>query len=348
MIIIPPRLYFFIIAVIIFSISCKNEKNIDLRDFKDQKEIVGEIVNIEKELLFDPLDLIIIDSFLISLDPDNKKMIRIINLNSGQLDYNIVNRGKGPNELIDAITVHKTTNQNFILGTDKILSYNLSEIIRNNLTPEVVFLNKNERVDLDILRLNDSCFLTTSNFAFENKYSLLSNNGSVIQTKFKFDDSNIPFKYKKIAYQNYLAKHPNEQKFVMACINTPFFEIGTVKNNNIAIQKQYRYEKLNYKTNDYSNGFRGIEIDKDNVYGFLKLKVTSKYIYLLYSGKTEEEYDETLFLSSKILVYDWDGIPQKLLSLDQEVFSFAVDSEDKFIYATFFNPDPTLVKYNIK
>lgn len=75
-----------------------------------------------------------------------------------------------------------------------------------------------------------------------------------------------------------------------------------------------------------------------------------KYIYALYSGKTLEQCLEDrskAFYSNKILVFDWDGNPCKVLHLDCEMFSIAYSKTYDKLYGLGLDDDLNYTIYAI-
>lgn len=66
--------------------------------------------------------------------------------------------------------------------------------------------------------------------------------------------------------------------------------------------------------------------------------------FVLFSGKSMDEENYNI-LSDEIFVFSWDGIPKKILSLDQGVFAFTVDEKNKKIYGISNTPEYHIVEF---
>lgn len=50
---------------------------------------------------------------------------------------------------------------------------------------------------------------------------------------------------------------------------------------------------------------------------------------MLFNGKPWDPDDKEVELPDRIFVFDWNGIPQKIYTLDQGIINFAVDKVQK-------------------
>ncbi len=94
------------------------------------------------------------------------------------------------------------------------------------------------------------------------------------------------------------------------------------------------------------NGALGLE-DK---LGAISVTSDNNYIYALYSGKTLEQClkDRSKALySDKILIFDWDGNPCKVLNLDREVFSIAYSEMYDKLYCLGLDDDLNYTIYAV-
>ncbi len=53
------------------------------------------------------------------------------------------------------------------------------------------------------------------------------------------------------------------------------------------------------------------------------------------------------YLANKIIVFDWDGNPIKILNLDTEVSNITIDENDRVIYA-YSNEMEQLIKFKLE
>ncbi|MGE0089050.1 MAG: BF3164 family lipoprotein [Bacteroidales bacterium] len=346
----------FLLLIIVISISsCKKKMEFSIDLFGNTEEIlIGQEIQLTGEFLLDPYFIEVIDSFLIAIDTDNSTILNIINLNNGEQLFRTLKRGKGPYELIFTTNLHKYSpkNRHFYIGNEKILLYNLDSLIVNyeNYEPNIIFNKKsNEFSGLDVLYINDSLYLSSTNFQFQKKYCLLDKEGSLITASLDYpeDDFSEDFTFKSLAYQGRFVKHPILNKFAFCMVNTPYFEIGNIENDTIKIIKDYYFNRINYKPIELSNNFQSVVMDKSNAYGFLRIVSTNEFIYLLYSGRNEEDFGDNIFQSPVILVFDWEGQPIKRYHLDNEINCFTVDETNSILYGISNKPKPMVFKYKI-
>jgi hypothetical protein len=76
--------------------------------------------------------------------------------------------------------------------------------------------------------------------------------------------------------------------------------------------------------------------------GVSSIAVTNKYIYLLYNENYLKDFavkKHDVLSSDKILVYDWNGIPQKILKTNKLIRAMSYNDKYKTIYCTGYDDD---------
>jgi hypothetical protein len=69
--------------------------------------------------------------------------------------------------------------------------------------------------------------------------------------------------------------------------------------------------------------------------GIVSIAATNKYIYMLYNESKIKDFSDKkddVLLCNKILVYDWDGIPQKILKTNKFIRSVSYNKKHKKIF----------------
>ena len=52
-------------------------------------------------------------------------------------------------------------------------------------------------------------------------------------------------------------------------------------------------------------------------------------------------------MGNKILIYDWNANPIKLLEFEEDILSFTVDKNDDFLYLITVYPDTEVARYSL-
>ena len=158
------------------------------------------------------------------------------------------------------------------------------------------------------------------------------------------DNQGIDYQVLAMAYQGDLLKHPTERKMVST--STDSFSIDIVE---LTSEKEVKLIKRIQHWAPEFNGTSGEIISADmvpgNHFGSIGAAVSNEFIYILFSGKSN--LDETAFQSDQVLVYDWEGNPIEVLTLDHTVSSIAVDEADRMLIDFLDERDPVLLKYSL-
>ncbi|MEO5979364.1 MAG: BF3164 family lipoprotein [Chryseolinea sp.] len=136
---------------------------------------------------------------------------------------------------------------------------------------------------------------------------------------------------KSYAYAGRIIKHPTADKFAFYGLLAGYFQI--VELNGSAIKPIMKWDfappkgKIVFKVDAYVWGS-----DKTATFRFLDGTSSEKYLYLLYSGKTNEN-DDSMNRSKYVFVLDWEGKRVRLIELDEDAYCIAVDRKDKTLFA---------------
>jgi hypothetical protein len=82
--------------------------------------------------------------------------------------------------------------------------------------------------------------------------------------------------------------------------------------------------------------------------GISSIAVTDKHIYLLYNENQIKDFSEKkhdILLSDKILVYDWNGVAQKILKTNKLIKSMSYNSKSERIYCIGYDGDDGKIYY---
>lgn len=337
----PIGVFLKIICVAWSLMSCKDEVNVKLSSNphlfstfpKTEELLFKEIIEYKEGI---PQRFFLIDSTLIinNFNKNIKYFFYNYHLNTGEFSKGYVAKGRGPNEAIGGFCsgIHNDTLWLFDATLKKVLFMTIADALHeNNIDISIYPLDKNYYKialieNLQVLVNGD----WNSKFKIQ-KIDLRTNKNIYEFGEFIGEIVNVPMEGLKDAYQAFIYTKPSSEKMALAYRFTDVLEIYDLQNtdNYKMIQGPAGFDiNLNFNT---SRGYAYFAKDKDTRKAFIAGSVTSKYIYLAYSGQIRE--DEDWNNAKYIHIYDWDGNPIKQLKLDRYITSFVVSGDNKIIYA---------------
>lgn len=332
------------VVFVLFLISCNNNESIK-HSFKFRCKLSADkVVTVENLYIKYPKIYNLTDSTLLIVSPtvgysSDKYLIYIVLKESGKIIKTLGPEGKGPRELMGVNNI--STLDNEILFYDatsrKILRYNYT-----NDSARVQILKFQRKSFLrNLYLINDNQYLSSGLF---DKY--MYSFGSIITSaaNYYLEYPELPGISKEkqtdfvlarsYAYMGQMIKHPNLSKFVYYTGTAEYLQI--IKLEGEAIKEIMHLNfipprgKVIFRVDAYVWA-----ADKRSPACFIGGTASNKYIYLLYSGKT---YDNYGFEKGKyVMIFDWHGNKIKLIELDKEVYGITVDNEDKEIFAFTIN-----------
>ena len=137
-------------------------------------------------------------------------------------------------------------------------------------------------------------------------------------------------------YQSLLAAQGERSLLAAATVmgeSIQFYDLSD--RDNPVLVREFTFEHPLYnRTGDQE---QPIVFDAKNPDGFIDLKATPDYCVGLFSG--EARTDLRAYGGDKILIFDWDGNPVKLITLNQSYTNLAVDAEKNLILLLSVQPE---------
>jgi len=146
------------------------------------------------------------------------------------------------------------------------------------------------------------------------------------------------------AHQGEVSLKPDHSEFVFVCKNG-YFDICGINQNRIELKKRKLYYQSEYKVFG-----QGVAYSKQSKFGFSSVNSTNRYIYMIYSGRSQEEFGADYFAGNNILVFDWNGNPIVNLKTNRFLQRIVLDEDQKIIYGYGINRmtgEPEIAKYII-
>ncbi len=322
-------------------VGCNNSNPENLRIFPFKKNIVCEIMDIDLNAMATPTKMLTMDSFLIILDYNHKYFFNVFSLNSFAHLFSFGAKGRGPGEIGHANCLFKLKNHFGIFDIDlqKILLYNMDSLALNPITyiPRIKKMPNQEAFIYRISPLLDLGFVTSGGGGFTDKRYIFFQKDSSCKFAIypQITGCNYPPESLPLIYQGDIESHPSLSKFVSISSRTPLIEFYSYSNGKFDLIKRHQYSFPSVKPQITSN-YRAVGTLPDNIFGFRDIESTKDYVYVLYSGRTSEEFDDRCFYGNKILVYDWNGKAIKMLKTDIDLATFTIDEQNRMFGFSFY------------
>lgn len=337
-----------ILIVFFILLSCSRQEKIisekiSFSDFGEPIALKAEAVTI-KDSIYSPYQIMVIDSLLITLERESNNLVKIYNINSGDLVFDGIPIGNGPNEVISAY-ICPSYNNYFCLyekSKNEILVYNTGNLINQKGIDPISRIVLSEQSS-DVEMVSAKKIIGKNIYDTKFKFNFYDSTGILI----KKNGSYFPFK-KDCSDQELI--QGLECRFVTDFSNRIFVshfltDIIEIFDLNGTLIKRFQgpdffYPDVNEKhigKSSYVSPKRG---SKD---AYMNPVRAGNEVFVQYIGKAFTPDNPHLY--NKIFVFNWDGVPQKQYILDMPTPFFDVDYKNRIIYGIAINPDYVLVKY---
>ncbi len=336
---------------ILVACTTKNAQSLEEYFNNSSIQLRSQVVPVDSLFIGQVWDIEGFDNSLILLDEHQNKYFSLIDLKSNKLVKRFGEKGKGPQELLEpvCITVDKAKNtfQMLLRNPERFVEYSIDELRQN---PHPVY---KEKVRFDFMeeslfniaplygsnRYIGTGLFHTGKYGITNKVGVLD---TVIGKIQRPDDQMNIDNYKiGMVYQGITKSHPTQKKFVHVSTSCDLIEI---------------VDETDYKSKSFQSYFPKLKMQngtvsetRDSRVGFIALKVTSNYIYTVFSGRTINKEGGKAFLGNKLYVFKWNMKPVCSYVLDHDINCLFVSEDDKTMYSVaMVEDDMQLVKWEIE
>jgi hypothetical protein len=331
-----------ILSLIFFLLSCRHAsvsiddktgkeltENIELSSFKKLDRVT--LTQTGQNGFFSTIA--IVDTFLVCSDYKSPVILRIFGINSNKLLAEIINRGDQKGECLNVANIQPIGDKPvfwiYDITLGKFLKIDLSKALKdpsNYSGEEEIILTGAARKSKSPCWISDSVFAAASYshgdcryLSFSKKSVILGKTGRLPSPEKDWPEEKKSgvFDILASAYSANLIKHPQKEILVAAYNKTDrleFYEQGALK--KIVRGPDHFEPEVSFSE---SNGkFSAIETSQ-TLFSYTGILATRSFIYSLYSGKNN--YNTC---SQKLLVYDWNGNPKRIIQFDQPICYFTV------------------------
>lgn len=314
------------------------------------EQLTGQIIMIPSDSTSNVFSMVLLDSILITSSPSGRHLFDLIDIKNEIFLGRYGKKGGGPGELgfpsfIEADPVDD--NKYWIFSKRDFAIYeSTKENILNYSNPTKTDIQLNPNIQR-IQKIRQDQYI--ANGIFPNRIALLDYKGDTNITfghyPFENEFKNYNYPTLAMAFQGKFAVHHTGMKAVLATSNSAnldFIDLTNLDKPNI--YRQLHFWKPSFQDNSKENSISTALLN-DNKFGFRDIKVTSKYIYTLFSGRTFDRYDNKALEGNQILVFDWEGNPVKRYQLDYDIKAIEVTPNNSVLYAFSDLEQPTFLKY---
>ncbi len=311
---------------------------------------MADTIAVEPALL-EVVEMAVIDEFLVALDTKGDNYFHFFDLKSLEFLGSSIGKGQGPSEETFIYPYFMSTGKNEFLYQNNISiktgrinkAGNSIEILK-----EIKFPSELANIDHTFMLMDNNVYGwdITRNSSRE-FVGFNTNDREIFEFGPEFPDTkkNIPKKKKALAFTKAITIKPDGNLFAAAYDVFPILRIYTKTGS---LHKEVHFmNNQNFPATTINSTTPVAQVMKQMI-NYLKIKSTEKYIYGLYTGKTQGNFNRVGGLSNisnEIHVWDWSGNPIKKILLDKEIFSFVVDKKDSFLICHSLEHANTFFKY---
>ena len=291
-------------------------------------------------------------NYLFVYDWGQDYQYKVIDVSGDRLIGKFAKNGEGPCEVGMPTSLNWLNKDKNLIGLNDRRRFKMQHFDLNNLSKPGDDNCQELPIKLDmnfqkVVQMDSTAFVGYG--LFQGRYALqLMGKDGVVESTVGFpqseDNQGIDYQVLAMAYQGDLLKHPTERKMVST--STDSFSIDILElTSEEEVKLIKRIQHWAPEFNRTSGEMISADMVPGNRFGSIGAAVSNDFIYILFSGKSN--LDETAFQSDQVFVYDWEGNPIEVLTLDHTVSSIAVDEADRMLIGFLDERDPVLLKYEL-
>lgn len=289
------------------------------------------------------------DSFLIIEEYGTPKLIKIIDLKSGDI-HEIIQQGKGPGEMIVSWGPE-------ILG-DSLYAFcgELRKVIifaPDNKRKFILIdeFNLEEKASYRFYPLTPEMHVCLSNIGDERRLTFLDEKGKIIKKMGDYPSflNSDEIKPDNEIFLSSISSTPDGNKIVLACIRTDVLEIYDTYNGLIKRLQGPLGIKLSVSRHAFGNGY--MNRVEPGYFTYSNVIANEHEFWVDYNGYKSEKGKQPSFLeqySKQIYCFNWNGKPLKKIEFDFPIMTFDVDWVGKMLYTIIWKGEnPEIIVYSL-
>ncbi|MDR2909960.1 MAG: TolB-like 6-bladed beta-propeller domain-containing protein [Bacteroidales bacterium] len=316
-----------VVSIFIVLVSCKNDKVLLSSLFPDNEIYHLKELNYPEDSILKPDFIYSFGDFILLSEPKSDYLLSSYNIKTKELNR-FITKGNGPEELLDVQQIGSFKNDNTFFAKS---TFTENMFVFESVDNKIHKLSATPIPDNIVSLCTDGDLLIYSKYG-DYRYSVYNNSN---KSKIEFGDS--------IVYNNF-SQNMISRTLQGLCTNS-------TEKKTIAWFSIYgdAYEIYDYSDlSDIKNTKQVLSwlpsvtaqreipvMNTDTKLGVPSVTSSDKYIYALYSENTLMDaatLQDDVFFCKKILVFDWEGNPVKILQIDKELRSISFNKQQKIIY----------------
>lgn len=289
---------------------------------------------------------------LIVIDRGADLMIHVLDALSGRTLYRFGRRGGGPGEFQGPwdILTGRTLSEFWIFDTSlrRMTSVDLDRDF-----PEGRFVPRRSvqlagGTELNSLRWTSGGLLLATGFVSDGLFAVYDSLGRQLPSRgaWSFGDARSSTFVRQQAYPTKIATDAGQSRIAVATGYSDRVEFYEASGRRIGVaERPFGFEPVYVVTGKGANQL--IASPPDMRDGYVAIRVSDSRVYALFSGRRYGDFKARASFARHVHVYSWTGRLLAVLALDADVLDFAIDADERWLYAVKHDPFPGVVAYSI-
>lgn len=340
-----------LVALVILLFSCSSNQNsyldahlFSVNDFKTSEQLTGKILELN-DLVMRPTDILVCDSLLITIEYGGDKLFHIYNLKEQKQVNQCIVMGQGPNDMLQPEFMHR--NGNFLkiidLASSTVYEYEIKDFITNPEPKPIHRIKLEEQIFLTAQQAADN--IIGYSYGTENRVYKFDLTGKKTDALVNYPVSSIEYSDMEKMDAFYMKFITNGSDKIALChYMTDLIEIYDT--NGVLQKRMHGPEQFLAHFKQIQDGPMGASPVKGmNRDAFMCPRNAGNEFFVLYNGGYIDDPGHTTSCN-RLFSFSWDGTPQKNYNLDDPIFSFTIDTQNKKIYGISETPEFHIVEYS--
>jgi len=337
--------YSLLLAIIALICECQNKNDNTFEGKRFKKSDFSQIINLKgtvmqfDSILWKPIYLSVKDSLLILKNFRTEFVYDIFNLNTNKHVNTCLTYGQGSDEKLNPSFVSSDDENIWIYDVQlsSLDEYKYSDFITQYKPQAINHYTPKDRYKL-ATRLSDNSMFVEMQIPRTFKFAFCDYEGNIRDTL----NAGLPFSENMEKYVSFATTNKKDIVFVTYHY-ADIIDIYDFKGNlKKRLQGPDGFKAVMGK---YGDGMVSAAkpIKGETYRCYMRPEAVDDEVFVMYYGDLGEKQTDNLY--NKILVYNWDGKPQRIYNLDIPVFIMTVDSKTKTIYGITDKPEFQIIKY---
>lgn len=304
----------------------------------------------ESEAFGQPGDLAVVGEHLVLLDGLGNPAIHAIRLEDGSLARSFGRKGEGPGEFsgvrsIDPVPGSASEFWVFDISLRRLTHVDLAGTHISTATGQGSLTFRAGELPMSPAWIGGEIvspgILAAGRLA---RYDSVGNRVATTGSVPAIVGREVPVTVLQHAFTGTLAANPSRTRLALGTRHSDRLEIYRADGAPVATVRSAAPFEPAFQVQAL-NGIPHMASGDDMRFGYVDVQTTEDRIFALFSGRTRRDYPGRAVFAEYVHEYDWDGRLRRVLKLDADVLSIAVDAEGKKLFATRWTPTPAVLVY---